>query len=344
MIIKVNKTDKDKILKLLQEKNMNICAAEDLFNYCFYSTQKRVTNFVEDIQNYLDLDIKDSENRYYFESRIKPAFKKLDNADYDTNYYRRVIHPKPFKNNKYELTYLTFGPNHCFPYDDIEIKENYVELSKIGYFSKDYKYLAVLKNGVVWMSTDPNEINTMKQSIDEATGRVVAFGLGLGYFPIMAANKDTVSEVVVVEKDQTIIDIFKKHILPQFPKQNKIVIIHDDAFDYIKQLKCDYLYIDIWHNPEDGLPLYLRFKKVLKDKSFKVSYWLEKSILSMYRRCLLTIVEEAFDGFDDSNYQKAENDYDEIINDLYHKTKNVVISSYEDLMKILQDNELKKLV
>ena len=217
-------------------------------------------------------------------------------------------------------------------------------MSNIGYFPQEFQYLAVMKKDVVWMSTDPNEINTMRESIKEARGHVVAFGLGLGYFPIMAANKDEVIDVVVVEKDQKIIDIFNRHILPLFSKREKIRIVHDDAFHYAKHIHCDYLFIDIWHNPEDGLPLYLRFKQELKGKTFKVSYWLEKSILSMYRRCLLTIVEESFEGYNDKNYQKAENEYDEIINRLYFKTKDIVISSFEDLIKILQDKELKTLV
>lgn len=344
MIIKPDKENKKRILKLIEEQNMNICAADDLFNYCFYSSGKHINDHVSAIKDYLDLDLSDKENKYYFDSRIGPAFKQLDNADYDNNFYRKSIKPKPFKTKEYQLTYLTFGTNQCFPYDDIDIKDNYVEVSRIGYFPKDFQYLAVMKDDVVWMSTDPNEINTMQDSIDEAHGKVVALGLGLGYFPIMTATKDEVSEVVVVEKDQTIINIFKQHILPLFNKCEKIKIVHADAFDYIQNINCDYLFIDIWHNPEDGLPLYIRFKNELKNKSFKVSYWLEKSILAMLRRCVITLVEENLEGYTENNYQKAKNEFDEIINRLYFKTKDMVISSFEDLIKILQDKELKKLV
>lgn len=347
MKINVSKQERNKILKLIIEKNMNICAAEDLFNYCFYSTENRITNHLDGIKEFLDLDLSDKENEYYYLSRIEPAFKKLDEDKYVNNYYRQNINPTPFKSKEYQLTYLTFSPYHCFPYDDIAVKDNYVEVSRIGYFEKDYKYLAVLKNDVVWMSTDPNEINTMRDSISEAKGKVVAFGLGLGYFPIMAAVKDEVEEVVIIEKDQTIIDIFKKHILPLFEKKEKIKIIKDDAFNYLNKMKdndVDYLFIDIWHNPEDGLPLYLKFKKMLKNRKVKVSYWLEKSILAMLRRCVLTIVEEGLEGYDDHNYQKAGNKYDKLINDLYFKTKEITIASYEDLVKILQDNELQKLI
>ena len=211
---------------------------------------------------------------------------------------------------------------------------------------QEFKYLAVLKNDVVWMSTDPNEINTMRDSINAANGNVLAFGLGLGYYPIMCATKDNVKSVTVVEKDQAIIDIFNKHILPLFEFKNKIKIVHADAFDFGKKdlSSFDYLFIDIWHNPEDGLPLYLRFKKLLKTKQIKVAYWLEKSILAMYRRCLLTVVEESLLGYKDSNYMKAKNDYDRIINDLYFKTENMSFSSISEIKDLLQDKELEKLI
>ena len=241
---------------------------------------------------------------------------------------------------------MSFKPYQCLPYEDVKISKNFVETSQIGYFLQEFKYLAVLKNDVVWMSTDPNEINTMRDSINVANGNVLAFGLGLGYYPIMCAIKDNVKSVTVVEKDQAIIDIFNKHILPLFEFKNKIKIVHANAFDFAKKdlSSFDYLFIDIWHNPEDGLPLYLRFKKLLKNKQIKVAYWLEKSIVAMYRRCLLTVVEESLLGYKDSNYMKAKNDYDRIINDLYFKTKNVVINKEDDLIKILQDNYLLKLV
>lgn len=350
MIIKVSKEELNKIKNLILEKNMNIASADDLFNFCFYSSMNDFNheNYLESVRNYLELNPNDKEDNYYFNSRIKPAIKKIDASDYEDNYYRQNINPKPFKNNEYQLTYLTFGPFHAFPYDDIEIKDNFIEVSKIGYFDKPYKYLAVMKNDVVWMSTDPNEINTMRDSINEAKGDVLAFGLGLGYFPIQALQNPDVKSVTVVEYDQKIIDIFNKHIRPFLKTNKELKIIKDDAFHYLKNNDIDklynYLFIDIWHNPKDGLPLYLRFLKQLKNKKIKVSYWLEKSILAMYRRCLLTIVEENLEGYKKEDYLKAETDYDRIINDLYFKTENVVIDSYDKLLNLLQDNSLKKLV
>ena len=343
-----NNIKRKDIEKLLLEKEMNIAAADGLFNFCFYSRDEKIdkNHYLEAISDYLELNLSNNEDKYFFETRIKPAVKEIKEEDYNDNYFRQNIKPQEYKDKEYELKYLKIKPYQVIPYDDVLILKNYVEVSQIGYFSTNFTYLAVVKDDVVWMSTDPNEINTMSDSIKEAKGIVLAFGLGLGYFPIMCASKKEVTDVYVIEKDQKIIDIFKKHILPLFKYKEKIHIIHDDAFVYARGdlSKYDYLFIDIWHNPEDGLPLYLKFKKILKNKGIKVSYWLEKSILAMLRRCLLTVVEESLEGYKDKDYLKAQNEYDEIINSLYFKTKNISISSFNELMELLSDKSLLKLI
>ena len=63
----------------------------------------------------------------------------------------------------------------------------------------------------------------------------------------------------------------------------------------------------------------------------------------MYRRCLLTVIEESLLGYSDKNYQVVENDYDKIINDLYFKTKNMSFTSFKKIKEILQDNSLLNL-
>ena len=344
MKINLTKINKKDIESLLLEKEMNIASAQGLFDYCFYTRDNPLDK--NNVLDYLELNLSNDEDKYYYDTRIKPSIRKINVNDYKDNYYRNHICPKEYKDKKYQLTYLKMNPYQCFPYKDILIDENYVEVSQIGYFDTSFTYLAVLKDDVVWMSTDPNEINTMEESIKKAKGNVLAFGLGLGYFPIMCASKKEVTSVTIVEKDKEIINIFKKHILPLFEYKEKITIIEDDAFKYAKGdlNKYDYLFIDIWHNPEDGLPMYLKFKKILKNKKIVTDYWLEKSILAMYRRCLLTVIEESLMGYTDKNYQKVENEYDSIINELYFKTKDKVFNSLSEIKEILQDNSLINLI
>lgn len=349
MIIDYSKVNKKDIEKSILDKNMNIAAADALFEFSFYSEKNKinVNDYLAEVTKYLGLNLNDKEDRHFLETRIIKAIRPIDSKNYDDNFYRRNICPKDFKSKEYQLTYLTFKPYQCFPYDDIEVDDNFVEVSRIGYFDKPFKYLAVMKDDVVWMSTDPNEINTMKKPILEAKGHVLAFGLGLGYFPLMTALKEEVKDVTVVEYDSQIIDIFNKHILPLFPYKEKIHIVKGDAFEFAKKdldKEFDYLFVDIWHNPEDGLPMYLKLVRLLKNKKLTISYWLEKSILAMYRRCLLTVIEESMNGYTKKDYLKAKNEYDEIINDLYFKTENMIFDSINEIKGIMQDNFLKNLI
>ena len=348
MKIDLKKINKKDIEQLLLDKEMNIAAAQGLFDFCFYSAENDIDekNYTKAIAEYLELNLNNSEDKLFYETRIVPSIKKIDVKDYDNDYYRQNIHPQPIKENGYELTYLKIKPLQSLPYDDILVDENFAEVSQIGYFTTNFEYLAVLKDDVVWMSTDPNEINTMRPSIDKAKGKVLAFGLGLGYFPLMCGAKENVSSVTIVEKDPKIIEIFKKHILPLFEHKEKIHIIEGDAFNFAHSdlSSYDFLFIDIWHNPEDGLPLYLKFRKILKNKNIETDFWLEKSILAMYRRCLLTIIEENLMGYKDKDYLKAKNEYDQIINNLYFKTKNISLSSIDEIKKLLQDNSLRNLI
>lgn len=118
----------------------------------------------------------------------------------------------------------------------------------------------------------------MKKPISEATGNVLTYGLGLGYYAYMVSMKDNVESVTIVEKDKEIIDLFTRYILPQFKNKSKIKIINDDAFNYFKKdIYYDYVFVDIWHDPSDGIDLYLKFKSLEKD-NIKYSYWIEDTL------------------------------------------------------------------
>ena len=100
----------------------------------------------------------------------------------------------------------------------------------------------------------------------------------LRYYAYMVSMKENVESVTIVEKDKEIIDLFNEYILPQFKNKSKIKIINDDAFNYFKKdIYYDYVFVDIWHDPSDGIDLYLKFKNLEKD-NIKYSYWIEDTL------------------------------------------------------------------
>jgi hypothetical protein len=138
------------------------------------------------------------------------------------------------------------------------------------------------------MSVKPNEVETMKAPLASSHGKVLTLGLGMGYFTFHASQKANVDSVTVVERDPDVISLFKEHILPQFPNKEKIRIIQADAFVYMEkelpQTRFDYFFADLWHDPSDGLPLYLRLRRMQKQLGgTDWDYWIEPSLLSSLR-------------------------------------------------------------
>ena len=135
------------------------------------------------------------------------------------------------------------------------------------------------------MSLVPHEIETMKEPLSKAEGRVAVLGLGLGYFAFAASQKEEVSEVVVFEKDPAIIALFQARLLPRFPRKDKIRILKKDALDYPEDGPFDFVFADLWHDVEDGLPLYRKLVK-RETRDCPVSYWIEDTMRLVFARFL----------------------------------------------------------
>ena len=231
-----------------------------------------------------ELDIASNRNDLDLAIRyFKEGIKRLDVNDYINNPYYKKIKVKEEKIGNWEFKYEKYKPYEAFIYDDLIVKPNFVEIPRVGYFEEEFSYLAVLENGNEWMLITPNEINTMKPVIDEISGDVVTFGLGLGYFAYMASIKENVKSVTIVERDENVISLFQKFILPKFEHKDKIKIVKCDAFEFAKTMNgYDYAFVDLWHDVSDGVDLYLKMKK-LEKKDIKYRYWIESSLLSWIR-------------------------------------------------------------
>ena len=130
----------------------------------------------------------------------------------------------------------------------------------------------------------------MSPDLEEAEGRVLVLGLGLGYYPYRLMENKRVEKITIVEKNPHIIALFREQILPQFPHKDKIRIVEADAFEFLVETEngaFDFCYADIWEGWEDGAAAYekiLPHEKRLWDCRFR--YWIEKEIL-WYRENIL---------------------------------------------------------
>lgn len=295
-------------------------------------------------QNYWELDLDNEEDEEILNKYISPSIEECDINKYLSNPYYQKIKTAHIVEGDYELIIDHYQPYELFAYKDMSYeKDSFIELNSLSFFKEKFPFLALNHKGVTWMSVTPNEIETMEKAVNEATGKVVVYGLGIGYYPYMISLKEDVKEIAIIEKDEKIIELFKKHLLPLFEHKEKITIIKQDAFKYMQENHYfDYSFIDLWHNPVDGIELFLRAKK-LENKG-RYFYWLESSFYLLLRRCFISLLEEQLANVDESNYIKSKSPTDTIINTYYQKTKNLVITNENELQDLLSDNSLLNLL
>lgn len=160
-------------------------------------------------------------------------------------------------------------------------------------------YVLQDREGNAWMSITFNEIFTMQPSIDEARGKVLTLGCGLGYYAYMVAIKPDVESVTIVEQNQSVIDLLNQKILPQFgDAKAKVRIVKADAFEFIPTVQngeYDYCFADIWDGIRDEKRYYALRKMCGSEyRGMKMSYWIEKGFLGQIATGVKDVLMEAF--------------------------------------------------
>ncbi len=232
----------------------------------------------------IDLEIDENpHDREIWNTYLPHMLRPLATEPYLSDPYLRTVRIPKRTLGAWRLDEAEYLPYEAFVCDDLRTSPQGRVYPQIGYFRETYRYPAVYQNGREWMLITPNEIETMREPIARSQGRVLTFGLGLGYFAFMTSRKAEVESVTVVERDPDVIRLFRELILPQFEHFEKIRIVCDDAFSYAETQMgkegFDVVFCDLWHDVSDGLPLYRRMKALEgRSPKSKFLYWIEKSM------------------------------------------------------------------
>lgn len=196
----------------------------------------------------------------------------------------------------------SFSNQSCQPYElffydiPVEVGDG-LKVPKIGAFDTTYNYPYLTENNAGLSGLTPYMINTMKEPIQKAEGRVLNLGCGMGYFAYMAHLKDMVDRVTVVEKDADLLELFRRHLLPQFEHPEKVEVIQEDPMTYLKTAEdgaYDFCFADLWSNNMDLVP-YLETKKICRRfHKMKQSFWIEESLTDMLVNMAFVTILEAF--------------------------------------------------
>ena len=261
-----------------------------------------------------------ADDRLLFRNYVMPSVRILDANKYKNNPYYKGVNIPEEKIGDWELKKEVYEPYRAIACDDMQIYEDFREIAPIGFFTEKFYFPAVLEGGNEWMTLTPVDLDTCEDAIEAARGKVVTFGLGLGYYAYMASLKNEVTSVTVIERSEKVIELFKKFILPSFPFPEKIKIVNRDAFEYAKEEMpkedFDLAFVDIWRDASDGAEAYRLMRPLEKfSPETKFLYWIEGFILSRLRSLKYAQITDAItDGNIKLTYQK-------IIDELTDKDK-----------------------
>lgn len=215
--------------------------------------------------------------RGYFPQMVR----QHDPAVYEADAYFQAVKPVMGANAAIDLVYERIEPMELFVADDFRTDDAGRILPQLGWFDRAFDFPAIREDGRVWMTVTPNEINTIQPAVRESRGKVLTYGLGLGYYAFHCLMKAEVESVTVVERNPAVIDVFQTHLLPFFPRQEALHIVQADAFDYAAKVMpgegFDTVFTDLWHDVADGLPLYQRMK-ALEAPGPHYLYWIEQTL------------------------------------------------------------------
>lgn len=232
----------------------------------------------------IGLDIEKNErDREIFELYFPHMIHRLNTNDYSSDPYYSSVKLPELVYHGWEFRYESYKPYEIFACNDLLKLPDGRILPQLGFFTREFRYPAALENGREWMLITPNEINTMAAPVRRGGGRVLTFGLGLGYFAFMVGRKPETAEVTVVERDKNVIELFCNFILPQFDFADKLKIINADAYEYaateMTNGRYDFVFADIWHDPSDGVTSYRKLKKYEHQlPNAKFMYWIEPTL------------------------------------------------------------------
>jgi hypothetical protein len=138
-------------------------------------------------------------------------------------------------------------------------------------------YTGLFNRNAIWMSDTPGEIRDHIGFCQDAHGRVLITGLGLGMAIAVLLRKPNVTHVTVIEKSEDVIRLVAEHL----PEQSKLNVIHADAFEYSpsKEDRFDFAWQDIWqHICVDNLEEITRLKRKWCRRVGSQSAWVEGTL------------------------------------------------------------------
>lgn len=263
----------------------------------------------------------------------------LSTQEYIRNPYTSHIRFDDLSQTAFKYTQETIQAHELFSVSSILEDENR-ELNdwmRLRAMDEPYQATFLWQDDEVWMLDAPSEMNTIEPCAKKAKGKVLTFGLGIGFYVYMALLNDDVESVTIVERSPEVIQLFNTVLRPQFPQNKEVVIIHGDAFDYFNEdtlNQYDSVFVDIWQSNEDGLEMIERLLEQYNPPFEQVDFWIESSCMEIMHALVFMVLKGMIEN-------KVYKNKDPMINRIVGKINHYLHQIDETVDKV---NRLKELM
>lgn len=277
-----------------------------------------------------------------FEEEDKWPSLFLSKKEWEQTPYHANVSLDMIKDSHFSYEKCKVAGRELFNVDAIQ-KDPNRELNdwmKLRAMDSNFEAIYLYQDDQDWMIDAPSEANTNNIPASKAHGKIVTFGLGIGYFIYMAMLNPKVKEITVVESSQEVIAMFQRFLLPQFPQNIPLHIIHGDAFDYFNQdflQQFDYSYTDIWLSSQDGLQIIQQLLQQYNPPLQACDFWIENSCLEI----MWTLIFMYFDSLAHQTEIQVNPQYKKEMQKIMHyfSNKDITLNTVDQLKFYMYDTQ-----
>lgn len=266
----------------------------------------------------------------------------LSADEWEHSPYHDAIHLDMVKSNHFSFETGTIKGNELFNVDCIQ-KDSNRELNdwmKLRAMDRNFEAIYLYQDDQDWMLDAPSEAATNNIPASKAHGKVLTFGLGIGYYMFMALENPDVESITCIEKAPEVIQMFERFLLPQFKDSSKIHIEQGDAYekwneDYLSQFDC--VYTDIWESSMDGLNIITDLLEKHNPPFEASDFWIEDSCFEV----MWTLIWFYFDDLYHNTSKPMNPEYNRYMKKIRHHFNNLdkEITEMDELKFYMYDNK-----
>ncbi len=250
----------------------------------------------------------------------------LSKKEWEQSPYHKNISLDLIKDTHFSYEKNKIAGRELFNVDAIQ-KDPNRELNdwmKLRAMDSNFEAIYLFQDDQDWMIDAPSEASTNNVPASKAHGKVLTFGLGIGYFIYMAMLNPNVKEITVVENSEEVIAMFQRFLYPQFPQEIPLHIIQGDAYNYFNEefmKDFDYSYTDIWLSSQDGLQIIEKLLQQYVPPFENSDFWIEDSCFEI----MWTLIFMYFDAL--AHHQDVQ------VNPQYSQKMHKIISYFSNIEK-----------